>query len=367
MTIHLEPPRAATPVAAPERRPTLPLSGPEETPLLTIAIPTYNRACWLVRSLPIVLAQVEAVQDGSIEVLVADNCSTDETPDILNRLAAQHPWVRVTRNPENLGPEGNFFRVRDLARGRYLWILGDDDVLLPDAVARVTRMIGRGYDYLLFDCMCFDEGMDVCRSPSLLRLRADLPFDRVDRVFGATYLGLGFISINVARRDLFGNIGEAEYRHFAHWGLSFFLDACAAASRAKRGIVVAGPILTARGTSREEIAPNFNYFTAFLEGPHEACEILRERFGFRRRYIRRFKGAILRRMAWRRLAYERLTGELDVASARRILRAHYGSHLFFWLTCVPLLYLPGVGRAVRLAVRLGGGERARRLLARERG
>jgi abequosyltransferase len=333
---------------------------------LSIAVPTYRRAYWLGRCLAEVLAQVAPLPPNTVEVLVSDNASPDETPAVLAGLKALHPALRVHRNPTNIGPEANFRLLRDLARGDYLWVLGDDDLLLPGAVARVLDLIGQGYDYMILDCMCFDEEMRVCRNKSLLRLPRDLPFTRADTILNAVHLGLGFISINVGRRELFGNVSEAEHRHFARWGMSFFLEASAAASRARTGIAVATPLLKARRADPAEYGV-YNYFSVVLEGPHEACEILRERFGYRRRYLRRFKGAILRRLAWRRLAYERLTGELDVARARRTLRAHYGSYPLFWLTCAPLLYLPGVARAVRVAVWLRGGERARRLLAREGG
>lgn len=330
---------------------------------LSIAVPTYRRAYWLGRCLAEVLAQVAPLPPNTVEVLVSDNASPDETPAVLAELKALHPALRVHRNPTNIGPEANFRLLRDLARGDYLWVLGDDDLLLPGAVARVLDLIGQGYDYMILDCMCFDEEMRVCRDKSLLHLPRDLPFTRADTILNAVHLGLGFISINVGRRELFGNVSEAEHRHFARWGMSFFLEASAAASRARTGIAVATPLLKARRADPSEYGM-YNYFSVFLEGPHEACEILRERFGYRRRYIRRFKGVVLRRMGLRRLAYERLTGRLDVAEARRVLGTHYRAHALFWLVCAPLLYLPGAGLVVRLGVAaLARGDRRARLLA----
>ncbi|MDE1010646.1 MAG: glycosyltransferase, partial [Paraburkholderia fungorum] len=48
-------------------------------PLLTIAIPTFNRAAYLQLCLQQVLPDRNFVDDGTVEILVSDNCSTDQT------------------------------------------------------------------------------------------------------------------------------------------------------------------------------------------------------------------------------------------------------------------------------------------------
>jgi len=109
-------------------------------PLLSICIPTHNRADWLKACLDSCLAQVDDVADGLVEVVVSDNVSTDRTPGLLAEYASRHPALRVNTNPYNNYCR-NFDTVVQFARGEYAWLLGDDDALLPGAVARVVQLL----------------------------------------------------------------------------------------------------------------------------------------------------------------------------------------------------------------------------------
>jgi abequosyltransferase len=333
------------------------------TPTLSIAVPTYGRAHWLRRCLSEVLAQVDLLPPGAVEVVVSDNASPDDTPAVLAALAARHPRLRVHRNPANIGAEANFRLLFDLARGDYLWLLGDDDIVLPGAVAGVLDLVDRGYDYVALAVLEYDETLSNCLRDGARGRRRDVVLHGPGDALRHLLLTPGFISANVLRRDLFGTLPAADYRRFTPWGMAFLLEIYAGLTRIRTGIVTSRPALKARRAEAAEYGAAYNYFSVFLEGPRLAFEVLRDRYGYPAADVRRAKGRLLWRLAWRRLAYERLTGRLDVAEARRILRGGYGGYLGFWLLCAPFLYLPGTGHLVRLGLRLAGGERGRRLIA----
>jgi abequosyltransferase len=113
-----------------------------DKPLLTIAVPTYNRASSLRRSLLALVKQVDALEGGwdAIEVIVSDNCSTDDTPAVVE-LVKDRPRVRHFRNQENLGMEGNFISCFDKAQGKYVWTFSDDDLLVDDALPKIVQLL----------------------------------------------------------------------------------------------------------------------------------------------------------------------------------------------------------------------------------
>ncbi len=108
--------------------------------LLSVCIPTFNRKGWLAKCLEATLPQAEALPAGLVEVVVSDNASPDDTWPYLQAMAAEHPCLRIQRNPENNGQE-NFDSVVRAAVGRYAWLMGDDDAPLPGAVGRVAGLI----------------------------------------------------------------------------------------------------------------------------------------------------------------------------------------------------------------------------------
>lgn len=98
----------------------------EKYPLVTIAIPTYNRADFVGKAVESALKQTHQ----NIEVLVIDNCSTDNTKDVISSI--KEPRVRYVRNERNLGMTGNFNRSLEIFKGDYWVFLPDDDMLLPE-------------------------------------------------------------------------------------------------------------------------------------------------------------------------------------------------------------------------------------------
>jgi len=98
-----------------------------ERPTLTIAIPTFNRASFLSHTLERIQAQRSAIGNDKVELLVCDNHSDDSTPDVLRAVQALDLSVRVIRHDTNIGPDHNIATCFMRARGRYVWILGDDD------------------------------------------------------------------------------------------------------------------------------------------------------------------------------------------------------------------------------------------------
>jgi len=96
---------------------------------VTIAIPTYNRAGRFLRS-AIECALAQTYPD--LEILVADNCSTDATPDVVR--SYPDPRIRYMRHSTNIGANSNFNACIEAASGAYFLLLPDDDVIDPDMV-----------------------------------------------------------------------------------------------------------------------------------------------------------------------------------------------------------------------------------------
>ena len=119
----------------------------QERPLLSVCISTYNRAKWLSLSLPVLIREAAQLRQ-QIEVFVCDNTSTDTTPDVVAPYVAQG-LVRYHRNPKNLGMLGNLRSTAQEARGQYIWILGDDDIVKPGALERVAQALHQNPDIAL--------------------------------------------------------------------------------------------------------------------------------------------------------------------------------------------------------------------------
>lgn len=147
-----------------------------KTPLLTIAIPTYNRSKYLDLCLSGIFQQ-GGVEKDSFQVIVSDNCSTDGTTGIVEKYAGNGWPLRYVRNPENIGATANVARCYGLADTKYVLIIGDDDVLLDGALAKIIRVLSGGNYGVVHLGTCSYE-KDHLRekplsSPSGVRIYAD--------------------------------------------------------------------------------------------------------------------------------------------------------------------------------------------------
>lgn len=125
-------PAASTPDATPRT-----VSRSTRAPRVTIGVPVYNGAATLEFALRSLMAQTYR----DIEILISDNGSTDETPQILARLAAEDPRIRVVRQPTNLGANGNYSYVAREARGEFLKWASASDWVHPTMIEKCVAAI----------------------------------------------------------------------------------------------------------------------------------------------------------------------------------------------------------------------------------
>jgi len=104
-------------------------------PKISICIPTYRGAGTLGAAIESVLAQT----CGDFELIVIDDNSPDETEAVVGRFS--DPRLSYLRNPKNLGPEGNWNRCLQVARGRYFKLLPHDDLLHPSCLERQAAVL----------------------------------------------------------------------------------------------------------------------------------------------------------------------------------------------------------------------------------
>ncbi|MHB1937288.1 MAG: glycosyltransferase family 2 protein [Acidobacteriaceae bacterium] len=99
---------------------------------VTIGIPTINRSDLALRAIRSALAQTYS----NIEVLVSDDASTDDTVARIQEI--RDPRLLLFQQQQRLGLVGNFDFCLRHASGEFFLLLGDDDVLLPTAIERLS-------------------------------------------------------------------------------------------------------------------------------------------------------------------------------------------------------------------------------------
>lgn len=104
--------------------------------LLSICIPTYNRSKALEGNLKALSIQI-IDKELPIELIVSDNCSTDDTSSVVEKYLKNGLSINYIKNSTNLGMDGNFAQCYRKAIGKYVLVLGDDDYLIDGKLEKL--------------------------------------------------------------------------------------------------------------------------------------------------------------------------------------------------------------------------------------
>ena len=108
-------------------------------PTLSICIPTRNRSTLLANCLNSLCSARERSQ-LAFQICVSDNNSDDNTETVV-RQAQQQLTIQYRKQDTNVGFARNLLSVVSMATGDFVWAIGDDDLLMPDAISRLFLLM----------------------------------------------------------------------------------------------------------------------------------------------------------------------------------------------------------------------------------
>ncbi len=112
------------------------MSSTKQEYLISVILPTYNSRDFIDAAIDSVLQQTER----RFELIVVDDCSTDDTAGIIEQYTRRDARVKLLHMPRNSGPAAARNAGVDAARGRWIALLDSDDVYAPQRLARLMEL-----------------------------------------------------------------------------------------------------------------------------------------------------------------------------------------------------------------------------------
>ena len=107
-----------------------------KSPIVSVICSCYNHSDYVIESLESVLNQSYT----NIELIIVDDCSGDDSVQVINNWLVDHSKVKFIQNPINLGLTKSFNRAVRTSKGDYLIDLAADDLLLTNAVESLVNI-----------------------------------------------------------------------------------------------------------------------------------------------------------------------------------------------------------------------------------
>lgn len=132
-------------------------------PLVSVCIPAFRGAAHIAAAIESVLAQ--SLTD--FELIIIDDHSADNTVAIAQGFTDAR--IRILKNAENVGPQGNWNRCLHEARGKYFKLLPQDDLLAPDCLKKQLAILEQDQAEAIALVFCARTIIDAHDKPVMAR------------------------------------------------------------------------------------------------------------------------------------------------------------------------------------------------------
>lgn len=308
-----------------------------EQPVLTIAIPTYNGAKTIKDMLNILLPQV----DKRVEVLISDNCSTDETPEIIASYKIKYPFIKYVRNSKNLGADGNFLQCMQMANGKFTMLLSDDDILVENALENILSFLENNLELsliFLYTVSFSDKYIDI-QHCTFLKKYSKKPEKNIctrDKKEFINYVGRqwGFTSSFAWNTKRAKSIKNPEQFFNTYWLQSYIHILCSSRSSDLLGII-SEPCIAAGGYGIIG-----NYDSAQVEGIFykRMLDFAVKKAGYNARQLEKLWIWKVCYLASRTIIKERAIG-VHVTSEKTLFEVCH-KYIYAWVHLFPIFLIP---------------------------
>ena len=169
--------------------------------LLTIAIPTYNRAKYLQESLLHITNQLN-IQNQEIDIIVSDNCSTDNTQEVVEKYIQLGYTISYIKNEINKGADFNIAQCYQLAKTQFVLALSDDDYLVENSINTILEVIKNNLKSGL---------IHIHIHSNVNEKKIFNKFTNVNEFVEKIHYWVTFISGNIVNKDYFSNVDFMKY------------------------------------------------------------------------------------------------------------------------------------------------------------
>lgn len=141
--------------------------------LLSIIIPTYNGGLYLEENLSELISQYNSLTRKDVEIIISNNASNDNTDEVVCKSIEKCPSIKYIRRETNIGSMSNFTESVKESSGKFVFLLGDDDIICPRFIEIITTLLDNNssvsllhwnrIDYKMRDMKCslFNPNIEV--------------------------------------------------------------------------------------------------------------------------------------------------------------------------------------------------------------
>jgi glycosyltransferase involved in cell wall biosynthesis len=176
---------------------------------ISICIPTYNGAEVLGETLD---SLIKEIKEYPVEIVINDDKSTDNTLELAKEYTKKYPYISVYQNERNLRMDRNFTATALKAKGEYVWLCGQDDILQFGVVEKAIGIINENdINFIYFNYKFVDDSLRNEVMSPILNLNDDKCYKTMDDYFSEIDQAPSFLPANLMKREFWENTNCEKY------------------------------------------------------------------------------------------------------------------------------------------------------------
>ena len=124
---------------------------------LSICIPTYNRGDFIGQTLESIVDQIK----DNVEIVIVDGASKDNTKTVVEYFKNKYNFINYYCEEKNSGFDIDCDKSIKYAKGKYCWLMPDDDLMKPNAISRVLEVLNESHELIIVNSECWNEDFTI--------------------------------------------------------------------------------------------------------------------------------------------------------------------------------------------------------------
>jgi len=316
---------------------------------LTIGIPVHNGSKYIKDTINSIIEQIDDINRNEIEILISDNASIDETPEIIKKYVEKYPNLfSYFRNNENVGADRNIDNIFKKAKGNFVWICGDDDEIITGQLKNVLEKIKNNKEMGVFfaNARMYNQDMTKILQEQVLEVNEGVY--NPDQYYNYVGPTAALISTIIVRRESWPFNEEINKYTKPNWATLYKIYF---SLRSGKAYLISQPCVKYRGGSMR-----WHKDGKWLWMVLDLCDVLENitNLGYSQSITNKHINERLKILPITIIDAKK-NGLVLYFNLLKNIHLRYANHLSFWLLDLPLLLLPSQiynSKIIRLVYRM---------------
>lgn len=289
--------------------------------LLTISIPIYNRANYLVRMLERFLLD-KSLFENTINLFISDNCSDDDLGSICKEYQEKGLRLEYNRNEQNIGMDGNFeICINKGKESDFLWVLGSDDIPSEGLFEIIIPILKSGVNAMHLS-MTNDETQLIV-------------YDDVGEYLRNINVMITFLSANIISTREIDHVDLKKYKHTYFTQVPLYLTTIFSGNR---NVILRCKYLQEGNDSMHN--GGYNFFEVFMDNYFAIWREFVDRGYLNKSDYEYIKRVTFEKFHWGYISRTLLcqpSQSLDMSGCKRTVLRHYGTKFYLYRHLMSLI------------------------------